>query len=308
MSSDNRIPLPCGTELRLSDVTYIIRGVVGYGGSCLAYSAERKPSEYEQNIGMPLTPAVIKEFYPAELTSAISRIGSNLCLKSIHSEFFSKIKHRFEAGTVNQARFFTKDGDHSYAPTRIAQANGTVYSSVDSVQGEILTNACGKLEIVEIAEIMQSLAYSVKSLHDNGMLHLDIKPSNIFLFNKNGSESRRIALFDFDTVLPIEAIATANITFSDGWSPYEQIALQRGSISYETDIYSIGAVFYWLVSGGQKVTDDVLNAIKRKRFDFIDEFSVLANKVSPRENVKNFLFATLKRDPAERVHRIEELL
>jgi serine/threonine protein kinase len=204
--------------------------------------------------------------------------------------------------------FFAKDSDHPFAPSRIAPANGTVYAAVDSVQGDILTNVCGKLEMVEIAEIIQSLAYAVKALHDDGKLHLDIKPSNIFLTNRNSPESKRIALFDFDTVTPISELAEADIAASDGWSPYEQVNLQRERISYATDIYSIGAVFYWLISGGEKVSEDVLGAIKRGNFGFIDSFAVLESKDSPRKYVSMFLSTTLNREPAKRAQHVNVLL
>ncbi|GHU89297.1 hypothetical protein FACS1894202_07160 [Clostridia bacterium] len=201
---------------------------------------------------------------------------------------------------------FSKQG--SSAPTRIATANGTVYAAVDSVQGDILTNVCGKLEMIEIAQIIQSLAYAVKALHDDGKLHLDIKPSNIFLFSKESPESKRVALFDFDTVTPISELATAEISVSEGWSPYEQQSLQRERISFATDIYSIGAVFYWLMSGGDKVSEDVLNAVKRREFDFLDKFSVLENKESPRKGVAEFLSVTLKREPAKRAQSVNVLI
>lgn len=306
--SDQRIPIQKGSRIVFNSGEYTIKTAIGYGGSCLAYSAEREPSEYEHSIGMPPTPAVIKEFYPLELTDCISRTGGELRVTTDAEAVFNALKRRFENGTVNQAMFFVKDGDHSFAPTRITLMNGTVYAVVDSVQGDILTNVCGNLEMVEVAQVIQSLSYAAKALHDDERLHLDIKPSNIFLFNRDSSESRRVALFDFDTVTPISEIKTADIAFSEGWSPYEQVNQQRDKISFATDIYSIGAVFYWLMSDGEKVTDGVLSAIKRRRFDFIDKFPVLAGKQSPREGVIEFLSATLKREPLERAQKVEELL
>jgi serine/threonine protein kinase len=256
---------------------------------------------------MPPTPAVIKELYPVEIAGGITRSGNRLSLSDGVKSEFHFLKSRFEQGAVTQALFFTKDSDHSFAPTKIISMNSTVYSVVDSVQGDVLTNVCGKLTMIEIAQIIESLSYAVKALHDEGKLHLDIKPSNIFLFNKDSPESKRVALFDFDSVTSISELGTAKIVASEGWAPYEQINIQRERISFATDIYSIGAVFYYLMSDGKKVTEDLLAAIKRGQFSFIDDFTVLENKNSPRDGVIEWLSATLRREPSKRAQTINEL-
>lgn len=305
--ADRRTPLPIGSIIILNNDRYCVNDIIGCGSSCLAYSASRKPNQYEQSIGMPPTPAVIKEFYPDELGVYIRRDGMMITIPAEKRSLYDELRSRFERGAVNQALFFIKDSDHSFAPTRIADANNTVYSIVDSVQGDILQNIRTELDMYEIAQIIQSLCYAVKELHDDGKLHLDIKPSNIFLFNKDSCESRRIALFDFDTVTPLDELETSVIPFSEGWSPNEQIYQRREKISYASDIYAIGAVSYWLLTG-EKVTTALLDDIKRKRFEFFDKIEVLINKQSPREQLKWLLGSTLKRDPAERSQKVEDLL
>jgi len=304
---DNRVPLPEGTDLLLGESRFRIFDVIGRGGSCIAYSAAREPNVYEQTIGMPPTPAVIKEFYPADLHESINRKGIELYISHEAENKFDGIRRRFEHGAVNQARFSIKDSDHSFAPTRIVPANNTIYSIVDSVRGDILENIRAELDLHEIAQVFQSLCYAVKELHDDGKLHLDIKPSNIFLFNKDSCESCRIALFDFDTVILISDISTAIIPYSNGWSPYEQEHEHRGKISFATDIYAIGAVLYWLITG-KKVADETLDDIKRQKYVFMDDSPLLANKASPRDPLLKIFAATLKREPSERAKRIEELL
>ena len=305
--NDERIPLPHGSVISLNGNNYIIDNLIGNGGSCLAYSAQRKPSGYEHSIGIPLTPSVIKEFYPYDLGKDLQRDGVRLIIPTDKKEQFNGLLRRFEKGAVNQALFFIKDSDHSFAPTRIAVDNNTVYSAVDSVRGDILGNIRAELDMYEIAQIIQSLCYAVKELHDDGKLHLDIKPSNIFLFNKDSSESRRVAMFDFDTVTPMSELDTATISFSEDWSPYEQKNKQRDKISFATDIYAIGAVLYWLISGN-RADASVLDDIKRQRFDFFDSLPVLVNKESPRNNLRTLLNRTLKREPSERSQNVEDLI
>jgi serine/threonine protein kinase len=114
-------------------------------------------------------------------------------------------------------------------------------------------------------------------------------------------------MFDFDTVTPMSELDTATISFSEDWSPYEQKNKQREKISFATDIYAIGAVLYWLISGN-RADASVLDDIKRQRFDFLDSLPVLVNKESPRNNLRTLLNRTLKREPSERSQNVEDLI
>ena len=301
---DARIPLPDNSSLLIDGDNYIIKQVIGYGGSCLAYSAWRTPNEYEQSIGMPPFFTVIKELYPSELARHITRCERGLLVHPTAKESFDFFRKRFERGAVRQASFFHENTNRSFSPARIAAANNTLYTVVDSVQGNTLDHARDGLDMEDVSEIMGSLCHSVKALHDDEKLHLDIKPSNIFLFNKDSGDSYRIALFDFDSIISVSDVASAIIPFSDGWAPHEQVNQIRHKISYATDIYSIGAVLYWLISG-EKVSPRLLNDIKRQRFDFFEELPILENKQSPRKELKELLPAMLKRDPNERAQSLD---
>ena len=64
--SDGRNPLKNGVGIKLNDVDYSIDRVIGYGGSCLAYTAQSESGT-----------AVIREFYTVELSDSITRDASN---------------------------------------------------------------------------------------------------------------------------------------------------------------------------------------------------------------------------------------
>jgi len=302
---DLRYPVKEGRVLHLNNINYKIDKVIGYGGSCIAYSSQREPSKYERSIGMPPIPSIIKEFYPAELANSITREKNNLIVLSDKQETYDSLRKNFEQGAVKQALFFIEDSDHSFAPSRIAAANNTVYSVVEAVNGHLLSEIREELNAHEISQVLLSLCYAVKGLHQNDKLHLDIKPSNIFLFNKGSFETCRIALFDFDTVTPVNEIETAFIPFSEDWCPSEQIVPHRKQISFATDIYAIGAVAYWLLSG-EKVNKELLDSIIRERFDFLNEFEVLRGMKNAKEDISKLLYCTLKRNPTKRAQKIDD--
>ena len=307
MSQDLREPLDQGYKLSLTDGDYVTREVIGYGGSCLAYSAEREPTDYERGIGMQPPAAVIKEFYPLELAASITReANGELRTTPSATEFWNALKNRFESGAVEQVAFYGNDSNHSLPPARITQANGTAYSVVALTNGQILSDCSETLSVNEKADIITSLCNAVKNLHYNDKLYLDLKPSNIFLFKREPNETRRVALFDFDTVVEAGDITNSLIPYSEGWSPREQINGRRNEISCATDIYSIGAVYYWILSG-MKVTDEILDEIARKRFGFLDEIQALAGYRLLKGIIKQTLAATLKRQPKERVQKALDL-
>jgi serine/threonine protein kinase len=310
---DPRTPLEAGNTIALNGIAYTIREVVGYGGSCLAYLADKQPSAYERTIGVAVTSTVIKEFYPLELADSqgtvpsIRRNGAEL--STTDDERFGELKRRFESGAAEQVAFYGKDCNHALPPATVAAANGTVYSIVSLAQGAVLSEVARTLTLKDKADIITSLCNAAAKLHAERKLYLDIKPSNIFLFGKEPNESRRVALFDFDTVIPIDDIATAVIAYSPDWSPYEQENADgwREKIGFATDIYSIGAVFYWLYTGS-KVTPEVLNQIARRRFEFLDDIQDLPKERYLRTEIERVLFATLRRDVSKRAQRVEDIL
>jgi len=304
---DTRMPLGQGKLLTIQHRDYTIRETIGLGGSCLAYSAERLPSEYEREAGMPVVPVIIKEFYPLELVESITRKpNGELNVMTTAQGVFDLMKGRFESGATEQTAFCVSNGNHSLPLPIFEALNGTVYSAVTLTNGQTLADCGEPLSVFEKADMLTSLCNAVKKLHSSGRLYLDLKPSNIFLFEKEPNESRRVALFDFDTAISADEITTAVISYSEGWSPYEQLNLRREDISYTADVYAIGAVYYRLLSG-KKVSDEILNEIVRGRYGFLDEIEVLKNNKRLKEIIGQILSATLKRLPSKRAQGVEDI-
>jgi len=309
--SDVRVKLKNGTKITIGGNEYVIDSILSdSGASCLAYNAIRIPTKFEKSIGMPNIPAVIKEFYPLKMAANrnVHRQDDCNCLV-IDEECqlqFGELFQAFVRGAVEQVKFYGKGSIHSLAPSRISSANNTVYTAVDSAVGKSLDRVVQEdnkqFSLHKIIQMIASLTESVKELHDRQLLHLDIKPSNIFLFENNGLLSQRVALFDFDTVISIKDAQSGNykIGFSEGWSAPEQGGKNKhpkySDISKATDVFAIGAVLYWAITGCT-ITDSVLFKIKTRKFDFLN----CIPDGSARESVKDYLTKTLVRFPQERI-------
>jgi len=104
----------------------------------------------------------------------------------------------------------------------------------------------GKLEPPVALEIVRQIGAALSYAHSKGIVHLDIKPSNILLSN----DGPRAVLSDFGIVRPYhtgrpdkrgKTIGTA------GYMSPEHIA--RGSVDHRSDIFSLGVVLYEMLTG-----------------------------------------------------------
>src|SRR5438128_5995231 len=98
------------------------------------------------------------------------------------------------------------------------------------------------------AELMAKLARTLHHAHQNGVLHRDVKPSNILLDTKGEPH-----LTDFGLARLVETESTVTRTLEVLGTPSymapEQAAGNNTQLTSATDVYGIGAVFYQLLTG-----------------------------------------------------------
>ena len=109
---------------------------------------------------------------------------------------------------------------------------------------EILTRVEGGVLLAdEAAHVLQSLSSAVEYAHENGVLHLDIKPSNV-LVAKDG----RVYLTDFGMASLQSATGFADARGGTvGYMPPEQI--EGETVDERADIFALGTVGYQAISG-----------------------------------------------------------
>ena len=128
--------------------------------------------------------------------------------------------------------------------------------SLDEVIGKTLTSSRnyrrGGMGIARFLNIAIQLAEILHQLHQNRVIHKDIKPANILIH----PETEQVKLIDFSisSLLPKETqtIQTPNIL--EGTLAYlspEQTGRMNRGIDYRSDFYSLGVTFYELLSGEQ---------------------------------------------------------
>ena len=104
----------------------------------------------------------------------------------------------------------------------------------------------GRLPIEEAIFTAVEMAKGLQALHDNGVVHRDVKPPNVLITSDN-----RILLTDLGIcrVVTQQTITTgSDLQGSLHWMSPEQV-LKPGSEDHRSDLYSLGAVTYFMITG-----------------------------------------------------------
>ncbi len=124
--------------------------------------------------------------------------------------------------------------------------NGLALILEDS-RGEALKKLLSsrKIELKEFLRIAIQLANTLGKLHDNKVIHKDIKPTNIII--TPATLEVKITDFSIATRLSRETQTLSDPTLLQGTLAYispEQTGRMNRSIDYRTDFYSLGVTFY----------------------------------------------------------------
>jgi serine/threonine protein kinase/Tfp pilus assembly protein PilF len=132
----------------------------------------------------------------------------------------------------------------------VGERGGSCYFSMKFVEGGQLDEVLKRepMSSRRAAELFVKIARTVQFAHEHGILHRDIKPGNILL-DKHGEPY----LTDFGLARLIEQESTVTNSFdvfgTPSYMPPEQAAGQAKELTPAADVYSLGAVFYQMLTG-----------------------------------------------------------
>jgi hypothetical protein len=135
---------------------------------------------------------------------------------------------------------------------------GTFYYVMELLDGidlEELVSQHGALPVGRAVHILRQACQSLAEAHEQGIVHRDIKPANIFLC-RYGREVDFVKVLDFGLVkqqgVGADEIALTRANAFTGTPTYASPEMARGEsdkIDGRSDIYALGCVAFWLVSG-----------------------------------------------------------
>jgi serine/threonine protein kinase len=162
-----------------------------------------------------------------------------------------------------------------------------------------------------VIHILQQVCGSLYEAHIKGLVHRDIKPANIML-NRRGAQPDVVKVLDFGLVKALDEAQAAGSTSSGGltgtplyMSP-EAIQTPLG-VDHRSDLYAVGAVGYFLLTGTPVFDADNLVELCRLHVDQVPELPSqrLKRPVSP--ELENALLACLDKSRAKRPQTARDL-
>jgi predicted Ser/Thr protein kinase len=129
----------------------------------------------------------------------------------------------------------------------IDESEGQTFIVMAYVEGQSLKEkiASGPVRLNEAVEIAIQLAEGLQQAHEKGIVHRDVKPSNVMM-----SPSGRVKIMDFGLARSSERTEITKAGTTMGTIAYMSPEQARGDkVDHRTDIWSLGVVLYEMISG-----------------------------------------------------------
>lgn len=239
-----------GNNALLLNGKYKIERVLGQGGFGITYLAKQKVSVAGAlgTIDAEIE-VTIKEFFMKELCNR-DEASSMVTVPSTGSaELVEKFRQKF----IKEAKNISKlTHPHIIKVLDVFEENGTAYYVMEYIDGGSLSDLIekkGSLSEDETLKYTRQIASALQYIHAHNMNHLDVKPGNVLL-RKNGD----VVLIDFGMSknydVAGEQTTSSPVGVSVGYAPIEQSRVGGlGMFSPETDIYSLGATMFKMLTG-----------------------------------------------------------
>lgn len=189
----------------------------------------------------------------------------------------------------------------------IGECDGHYFYSMKYVEGDNLSTVIGRrpMDLKKAACILSKIARAVHYAHQHGVLHRDLKPTNI-LIDKNGEPQ----LTDFGLAKFLgqkENLTQSNAVMgSANYMSPEQAEGKISEVSVASDVYSLGAILYEMLTGKPPFEGESFVDTLRK---VIEKDPIPPSTLNPRVDIdlETICLKCLDKQPANRYSSAEEL-
>jgi len=255
---------------------YELLGELGKGGMGTVYHARHEESGNE--VALKILPATL-----ARESHFVLRFRREI-------QTLSQLDHPNIAGIVDQGQ----DGEiHYYAMEFV---DGGSLEGIIKDRG-VFDDIHDAIRIVR--EVAQGLAFA----HDKKIIHRDIKPANVLL-DLGGA----VKVTDFGVAKMLEATRMTVTGATIGTAEYMSPEQAEGhSVGSQADIYSLGVLFYRMVTGRLPFTGaTAVEIMKHHRFDMPDPPKNYNTKIS--NNLSALIERMLAKQPADRFETVQQFI
>jgi len=221
-----------------------------------------------------------------------------------------RFEHEVQATSTLQSPHTIDIYDYGITP------DGTFYYVMELLNGidmETLVKRFGPIKPERAVYMLIQACHSLNEAHRRQLIHRDIKPANLFVC-EYGEDRDFVKLLDFGLVKHDKAgdetdpnlTAEGSITGTPAYM-YPEAITGTHPVDHRSDIYSMGCVAYWLLTGElvfkakapmamltEHITAEPIPPAQRSEFEIP-------------EDLDNVVLACLAKDPNDRPHGADEL-
>ncbi len=255
----------------------------------------------EREIGRGGMAVVYKAFDPRlDRAVAIKLIQSG----AFGSNIFGHIRERFEreAKALAKLRHPNIVRVHDYG-----EHEGAPYLVMDYLEGATLKEVKKPLWVETAVRLLRPIAEALNYVHEQGLLHRDVKPSNIMI-----TGNQEVILTDFGIVKWLEDPDDRNTLTATGvgiGTP-EYMAPEQGlgkPVDARSDAYALTVVFYELITGEKPYRGKTpVEVLMKQASEPIPDPRELVPELS--ESVKRFLDRAMAKRPEDRYPTMADYL
>ena len=221
---------------------YRVERVLGQGGFGITYEA--RDTKFKSRVKS----VAIKEFVVKDFCNREEETNRIIVATQSKVELVEKLRNKF----IDEANaLFELEHPGIVRVTDTFEENNTAYYVMEYINGSSLSTIIekdGPLSEDVTLGYMRQAAAALEYLHGQNRLHLDIKPHNIMVDNDG-----RVVLIDFGVSKQYDEVDNANTStlmgYTPGYAPLEQCNNGVMEFTPTTDIYSLGAVLFKLLTG-----------------------------------------------------------
>jgi serine/threonine-protein kinase len=167
------------------------------------------------------------------------------------------------------------------------------------------------LQTERVVHLLRQVCCSLQEAHEHGLVHRDIKPNNVMV-GRTGAEYDFVTVLDFGLVKTVRGREDQSLMRqgatpgTPGFMAPEQISTPT-KVDARADVYGVGCLAYFLVSGRLVFEDDDWDRVKMAHVeDPVVPPSERTELHVPKE-MDAVIVKCLEKDPADRYQTAEEL-